>query len=226
MCYAPENSLAAFRKAIELGTYRIEFDVRRCATGELVVIHDATVDRTSNGSGQVSGFTLAELRALALGDAQRISTLDEVFAELGTQCRWLVELKETGLAADVVGTIRRFGLEEACTLSSFHEDELVAARELGPRIAIAYFLTEPKPFDAAEVIRRPGASLLIIWPRAATPERTADAKRHGMHVRCGFGDSMTYEESFAIFRNVVGMGVDEISCGRPDWIARMAGALE
>ena len=60
MAYAPENTLAAFEAAIAQGAYRIEFDIRRTRDGELVVIHDATVDRTTDGSGAVADMTLAE----------------------------------------------------------------------------------------------------------------------------------------------------------------------
>ena len=61
---APENTLAGFRHAIELGLSAVEFDVRVTRDNELVVIHDATVDRTTDGTGEVSSFSLAELREL------------------------------------------------------------------------------------------------------------------------------------------------------------------
>ena len=65
MVYAPENTLAAFERAIEQGTYRVEFDLRRTRDGHLVVIHDATVERTTNGSGLVAEMDLAELQKLS-----------------------------------------------------------------------------------------------------------------------------------------------------------------
>lgn len=76
----PENTLAAFRHAIALGAHQIEFDVRRCADGALVVIHDASVDRTTDGRGRVARMRLAELRALDAGGGERIPTLDEALA--------------------------------------------------------------------------------------------------------------------------------------------------
>lgn len=66
--------------------------------------------------------------------------------------------------------------------------------------------------------------MLIIWPRAAVPEQIADAKRHGLHVRCGLSDDLGYEETHAVFRQMAEMGVDEIASGRPDWLVRMAEA--
>lgn len=77
----PENTMAAFRAALELGVDQIETDVRVTADGELVLIHDDTVDRTTNGEGKVCDMTFAQLRALDAGDGEKIPTLVE-FLEL------------------------------------------------------------------------------------------------------------------------------------------------
>ncbi len=77
----PENTLLAFKKAIEIGVDQIETDVRITADGELVCIHDATVDRTTNGKGKVNSFTLAKLRELDAGAGEKIPTFIE-FMEL------------------------------------------------------------------------------------------------------------------------------------------------
>jgi glycerophosphoryl diester phosphodiesterase len=223
MCYAPENTIAAFETAIAMGTYRVELDVRRSQDGHIVVIHDGTVDRTTDGEGPVAGRTLAELKRLRVREtAETIPTLREVLACARGRCRLLIEIKETGIAEDVVAQITEAGMIEDCTVSSFLEEELQRVKECDPRIGTAYFLTEPKAFDAAAVIARLGVSLLVVWPRAASAEIIADAKRHGLHVRCGFHDDLSYEETFALFRRLADWGVDEMACGRPDWIQRMA----
>lgn len=74
----PENTMAAFRAAVELGVDQIETDVRVTKDGELVLIHDAAVDRTTNGSGLVCDMTFAELRALDAGNGEQIPTLTEL----------------------------------------------------------------------------------------------------------------------------------------------------
>jgi glycerophosphoryl diester phosphodiesterase len=224
MCHAPENTLAAFEKAIAFGTYRIEFDVRRCQDGPLVVIHDATVDRTTDGTGPVANFTLEALKRLRVGGeaAETIPTFQEALQSLKGRARLLVEIKDAGIAEDVVAQIADAGMEDTCTIASFLEDELLRVKHCNPNLATAYFLTEPKAFSAEEVIQRLGVSLLVVWPRAASAEIIADAKRCGLHVRCGFRDDMTYEETFAVFRRLADWGVDEIACGRPDWIGKMA----
>jgi len=83
--YAPENTLLAFKKAIELGANGIELDVQMTKDGELVVCHDETIDRTSNGSGWIKDMTLAELKSLDFSCGQKdfagvtIPTMREVF---------------------------------------------------------------------------------------------------------------------------------------------------
>lgn len=74
----PENTMAAFRAAVELGVDQVETDVRVTKDGELVLIHDAEVDRTTNGSGLVCDMTFAELRALDAGNGEKIPTLTEL----------------------------------------------------------------------------------------------------------------------------------------------------
>ena len=221
MCHAPENSIAAFEKAIEMGTDRIECDIRRSADGHLVMMHDATVERTTDGSGHVHELTLGDLRQLRLADGGRVPTLQESLNCVRGRCEMLLELKAAGIAADVVATVESRDMLSACTLIAFDEEELRAARRAHPAVSIGCFHIEPGAIDPGRLVAELGASLLVVWPRAAEPEIIAAAKEAGLLVRCGFRDDMTYEESFEIFRRMVGMGVDEISCGRPDWIRRM-----
>ena len=165
MCHALENTLAAFEKAIEMGTYRIELDVRRCRDGHIVVMHDATVDRTTNGTQPVAGLTLEELKRLRVSGTETIPLLRRRCAR--GRCRLLIEIKEARLADDVAAQIAEKGMMEGCTVSSYLEDELQRINECDSRIPTAYFLTEPKPFAPDEVIARLGVSLLLAWPSAA-----------------------------------------------------------
>jgi glycerophosphoryl diester phosphodiesterase len=227
MCHAPENTLAAFERAIELGTYRIELDVRRCHDEHIVVMHDATVDRTTDGKGRVTDLTLEELKRLRVGGTdETVPTLWETLLCVRERSRLLVEIKEAGLADDVVAQIIEAGMADDCTIASFLEEELHRVKVCDPQFATAYFLTEPKPIDLEEVVARLGIRLLVVWPRAASPEVITTAKRCGLHVRCGFRDDMTYEETFASFRRLADLGVDEMACGRPDWIKQMADEYE
>jgi glycerophosphoryl diester phosphodiesterase len=220
MAYAPENSLAAFNKAIEQGAYRVEFDIRRSRDGHLVVIHDASIDRTTDGQGVVREMNLAELKKVHC-NGEPIPTFAEALECMRDRTRLLVEFKDGDIAEQAVRQIEAAGLVEQCTLSSFDESSLLLAHALNKEVEIAYFLVEPKPFDAGEIIERFGAGLLIVWPVAATAEYIADAKKHGLEVRCGFRDDLSYDEVYAGLCKLADMGVEEFSCGRPDWIHRM-----
>ena len=224
MCHAPENTLAAFEKAIAMGTHRIEFDVRRCKSRQIVVMHDETVDRTTNGSGRVAELTLGELSALRASGTEPIPTLEDTLSLAKGRVKLLVEIKEPGLAAEVANLIDAAGMAEDCTISSFVEEELLAIRAVKPGLATAYFHTAPGPFDPTAVVKRLGVSFLIVWSRAADAAQLAAAKRCGMHIRTGFADNLTYEQTFELFCRMVDMGVDEVSCGRPDWIQKMIDA--
>ena len=98
--YAPENTLAAFRKAIELGADVLELDVHQSIDNQLVVIHDGTVDRTTSGKGTVKDCTVAALKQLDAGSwfspqfsGERIPTLEEVFGSTPDSINLLIELK-------------------------------------------------------------------------------------------------------------------------------------
>ncbi|MCA9916767.1 MAG: hypothetical protein KC445_02395 [Anaerolineales bacterium] len=122
---APENTLAAFSLAQAQGADGIEFDVQLSADGWPVIIHDSKLQRTTNGHGLVSQFTVAELQKLDAGEGQPIPTLDEVFETLGPNFMYNVELKtaalqDNGLAAAVADRIQSHGLSLQTIVSSFN----------------------------------------------------------------------------------------------------------
>ncbi|ASJ08776.1 glycerophosphodiester phosphodiesterase [Thermococcus siculi] len=101
----PENTILAFKKAIEAGADGVELDVWLTKDGEVVVIHDETVDRTSNGNGKVKEMTLEELKSLDFGKGEKIPTLEEVFEALPEDAIINVELKDVDAvkkAAEIV----------------------------------------------------------------------------------------------------------------------------
>jgi glycerophosphoryl diester phosphodiesterase len=140
----PENTLEAMRLGVAAGADAIELDVHRCAGGDVVVIHDATVDRTTDGRGAVGGMTLADLRSLDAGcrftpvsgggaaGTARIPTLDEVFEEFA-HTAIIIELKTGAASAATLAVIERHAAEDRCIVDSFHAEALAIFR--GSRIA-------------------------------------------------------------------------------------------
>ena len=108
--YEPENTLLSFQRAIELGVDAVELDVRKTKDNEIVVIHDADVSKTTDGSGLVSELTLEEIKRFVTEKDEKIPTLEEVLDSVGKRVKVLVELKETGIEEQVLGLIRQKGL--------------------------------------------------------------------------------------------------------------------
>ena len=147
----PENTLSAFRAAADAGATMCELDVQLTRDGEVVVIHDETVDRTTGGAGEVAAMTLAELRRLNAGakfktGARResIPTLNEVFDALGGRCALNIELKAPGLEAKVAAVMRAHHGVESSIVSSFDWRSIAAINRIDPEIRFG-LLAEKKP---------------------------------------------------------------------------------
>lgn len=153
---APENTLAAFSLALEQGADGIELDAKLTADGEVVVIHDPTVDRTTDGRGRVSQMTLAQLRQLDAGIKKSadfkgctIPTLAEVFEAVGNRLIINIELTnygspEDGLPGKAASLVQTYHLEESVLFSSFLPSNLVLIRKLAPQVPLA-ILARPGP---------------------------------------------------------------------------------
>lgn len=123
--HAPENTLAAFQLAVDHQADGIELDVMLSKDGQIVVIHDDTVDRTTNGSGHVKDMTREELKTLDAGQGQKIPSLDEVLDHFGGQIFINIELKNYGSVFDalpikVAALVKKHGLEKSVMVSSFN----------------------------------------------------------------------------------------------------------
>lgn len=106
--HQPENTLISFQKAIDLKVDGIELDVHLSSDGEIIVIHDDTIDRTSNGKGFVNKLSLPELRASRIENEHEIPTLTEVFDLINQQCLINIEIKGKGMIKPVVELIESY----------------------------------------------------------------------------------------------------------------------
>jgi glycerophosphoryl diester phosphodiesterase len=171
---APENTRPAFERAIELGTHLIEFDVQQTADGALVVIHDATLDRTTSGHGLVSGYALTELRELDAGAwfspdfaGTRIPTLTETLDLFAGRVYPLLELKQfpamglPSLVEPVAAALERAGLVDQTLVLCFDHPSLLAMKRRLPSIqtAITYEGRLVDPVGAARA-----AEADVVWP--------------------------------------------------------------
>ena len=149
--HRPENTLASFASALELGAGIVELDVQLTRGGHVVVLHDPTVDRTTNGRGDVRRMDLADVRALSAGypdrfgdtwRGERVPTLAEALALVQGRGRVMIEIKkdsvtdddEGGVEALTVAEVRRMGAADQVALISFEHRALLRCRQLAPEI--------------------------------------------------------------------------------------------
>lgn len=207
---APENTLAAFRAASECLDW-VELDVRRCASGELVVFHDEALGRLTEATGRVADTTLTALRGLRIGDSEEsIPTLSDVFETLPDTVGINVELKESGLTDSLVSVVA--DAENDVLVSSFDADVLRDVRER-TSLPVA-FLCSSEWDDALDTAAELGC--VAIHPRydLLSAERVADAHDAGFEL-----NAWTVPDSETVERlrewGVDGVIVDDPTIGGP-----------
>lgn len=203
----PENTLRAIEAAAATAD-AIEIDVRRCATGELVVFHDETVDRVSDGTGAVAEHTrseLAELDVLDTGDG--VPTLVEALESIPEHVGANVELKEPGTEAAALDAIASH--HPNAIVSSFSRPILEECRRLDPDVPRAY-IVDDSGLDGVEVAI--GLECAYLHPSVGCCDDrvVADAHRAGMSVNVWTVDSPREAERLAE------SGVDGVIADRPD----------
>ncbi len=197
----PENSLAACRAALALGA-SCELDVRAARDGQLVLMHDRSVRRTTNGRGRVAALTLAQLRRLTLRgtSAERVPTLEEALA-LETGARpLLLDIKQDNapVRAALARALARQARERAIWLGVRSEAQALALRALAPRASQVAFIRRPREIESfaragVEAIRL-HARWLSAEPRLAARVRSAGAR---LLVMLGNDDPRTRETALA-----------------------------
>lgn len=147
--YEPENTLKAFNAALHLGADMIEIDVRRTRDRQLVVFHDFMLHRLTNGYGRVRRYTLHELKRFDIG-GEEIPTLLEALSHLRGKCQIIIELKERGLAKDIVSAVKEYGMENDVLFSSYLHLELLKIKSYDSALRISLlFLTLPASIKTA-----------------------------------------------------------------------------
>lgn len=191
--WAPENTLAAFRKSIELGADGIEFDVHRCASGELVVIHDDDLNRTTNGVGLVKDTSCAELRRLSAGlwfgkefRDERVPLLSEVLELCHENMLIDIEIKNSpigydGIEEDLLREIEAYRQKLNLTVSSFDHHCLLRLRKLDPEISIG-LLASASLLGLKQYAEKFRASYYIQDYDCLMPESIAEARDAGLEL--------------------------------------------
>lgn len=215
--YAPENTRAAFDRALAMQATAIETDLQLSADGELVVFHDATIDRTSNGRGPLADYTLAELQALDLGTwfssefaGQQLLTADELLAEYADKALLALEIKDPRAARPAIQLLQRRGLTDRVQVTSFAWGALLDAQAVEGNLYLG-FLTPVFTTDLIERSVRRGFQQICPHVDQLTTELVGLAQQRGLHVRA-WGISRRDQ-----IQHVRDTGADGTTCNWPDW---------
>ncbi len=214
--HAPENTLLAVRKALAMGATWIEVDVH-VADGELVVIHDRHLERTTSGTGDVTQRNLPYLRSLDAGQGEQIPFLREVFDLVAGFAGINVELKGVGTAQSVTQLIEEYVAQKKINydqilVSSFDHYQLVEAKKHDPNIQIGA-LTGGIPLGYGQFAETLNAAVVIIHREYVNPEFVLDAHGRGLKVF-----TYTVNRSDDIKR-LYELGVDGIFTDYPELIS-------
>lgn len=232
----PSNTLLAFDNAVALGVDVLEMDVHSTRDGILVLIHDDTVERTTDGAGRVNDLTLDEIKHLDAGDywtnddgqtypyrdqGVRIPTLDEALTAY-PQLRFNIEIKqrEPSIADSLCETLRRHGLTERTLVASFHGQAMTEFRAACPEVATSMVEDEIRPFYILNLLflgnlfNPPGEAFQVPEysgeRHVLTPRFVSAARDNGIAVH-----PWTIDDP-ADMRRFLDMGVDGIITDRPD----------
>lgn len=184
--YEPENTLKAFQKALDLNADGIELDVHLSADGHIIVIHDETIDKMTNGKGFVNTLSLAELKSFLIAEKHEIPTLKEVFDLVNKKCFINIELKDADTLTKVVSLIDEYVLEKKWSynhfiVSSFDWNALLEVHNLNSKIPIG-ILTETDLKLALAFAETIQAKAIHPYYHLLNEENTREIKEKGFLV--------------------------------------------
>jgi glycerophosphoryl diester phosphodiesterase len=225
--YAPENTFAAFDRAIALDCPDIELDVWVSKDGVPVVMHDETLDRTTGAHGPVAGLTIAELRALDAGawfgpafSGEHVPSLEEVLARSVGKARFTVEIKAAGvgLEAKVLGLLTRYGMRSSASLCSFHPQVIAELEPVAGSVPVWFNVPALTSQAIVETLRL-RASGVAAPIDTVTMELAAEARDRGLQTAAWGVDSEPD------VRRAVECGLGRVICDRPDAVGAWLGQL-
>lgn len=201
--------MRSFRKALELGVDYIECDVHMTRDGHIVLMHDHTVDRTTDGAGLVNNSTFNEIRKLDAGEGEQIPTLQELLHLARGKVKLHIELKDETATEPTVRLVEKNGMEAEAFLTSGNTETLKRVRELNPSILTEHIFGEP-PDDAIDRALSAGAKRVSCHISHLTSEFVQKAHESDLHVIAW--PPNTVEEA----KKAIQCGVDLICTDRPD----------
>jgi glycerophosphoryl diester phosphodiesterase len=211
--YEPENTIRAIRRAIELRADMSEVDVHSTRDGHLVVIHDAEVDRTTNGKGIVREMSIQEIRKLDAGKGEKIPTLQEVLRVAKNTIGVMIEVKAIGIEKPLLELIRSEGMSNQVIVTSFMSDVVRKIRELESKMSTGQIFSWKIPNIAKKAVELK-TSIMVPAFELVTKEMVRELHEISIPVYAWTVDDRRVGES------LVEIGVDGIITNKPDLMSR------
>lgn len=180
--HAPENTLAGIWKAISFRVDFVEVDLRETADGHLVLLHDETVERTTNQTGRIVDLTLERVQRLNAGNWQRIPTLEEALLTASGRVGMILELKVDGIGIEALGVVRRSGFRGPVIFASFLTDDLVRIRQAETKVPTMVLFGKDVGTDPVQQATALKATHVGLHFRTATPVLVKRCRQAGLQV--------------------------------------------
>jgi len=207
--YEPENTLRAIKRALEYTVDMVEVDVRETRDRQIVVIHDETLERTTNGRGYVHQMSFSELRKLDAGEGERIPTLQEVVDLVKGRVGLVVELKDSRTTENVAEVLAENNFVDQTLVTSFIHSAVKRIKELNPQLKTG-IIFRSAPIKPSQLALDANGNALFPYYKYVTAEMIEDA--HSNHLTVNVWTVDTREE----IEYYVRMGVDGVVTNKPD----------
>lgn len=211
--YEPENTLRSIRTALDMGASAVEVDVQLTKDDELAVIHDSTVDRTTNGTGAVRDFTLADLKRLDAGKGEAVPSLAEVVQEVAGKAHLIIEVKHPEAAPALLKFFQARDIFGQAHVISFWHPVVRALKEKESRLHTGILMVGC-PVDPVALARAAQAEALVLHYAYVTPELVNAAHAAGLQVYIWNIDDVETLKPYLT------MNLDGIGSNRPDVLVK------
>ncbi|WXG42339.1 MAG: glycerophosphodiester phosphodiesterase family protein [Candidatus Freyarchaeum deiterrae] len=207
--YEPENTLKAIKRALDFGVDGVEIDVRSSIEGNIVVFHDDTVDRTTNGTGKLRDMSLLEIRSLDAGKGEKIPLLEEVLELVKGKALLVIELKIAGIEERVLEIVEKYDMLDNVLVTSFIHRSVKRVKELNPEVKTGVIF-RGAPINPSRLALDAGAENLCAFHGYITWEMVEEVHEHGLKIY-----AWTVDEPPTI-ENLIMLGVDGVVTNKPD----------
>ena len=198
----PENTIRSIERAVKMGADFVEVDVRKSKDNKLVIMHDADINRTTDGKGLVKDHTVQELKNFDAGKGETIPTLDEVIECVKDRIGLVIEIKEPGTEGKVLEKIDENNLENVI-LTSFYHKSIKNTRKMNPSVDAGIIFT-CQPVDVNQMASNACANIIFPSYRYMNEDMVKQAHENGISVY-----PWTVDDK-GMFEKLVEMGVDGI----------------